>query len=467
MTLSRRGFLRGLGAAAALTVVPGKTLRKAFAATAPVEVTGKAICIVYLPGGWHGRFLAADQYAAAGGAGLQFGATTANTVQVANTALHVDKDTFGSLPTTALANLGVVGINTSRSDHPGAQFKMGGVSYAAQTDTYARQLAAAMVGTFDATKHANACAILGVHNGLGGSNDKSIITTLPSGSPMPQLGIQQFSSVDNLTSSVVAANDPRAAQRALAAVNVTAAQGMSTEVLANNGNATQSLITAYQGAAVDLGKTATSLTTYASIAPAYSEINVATDATVAASTSGQITNFATKMAAAEFAIRNCGTKVAVVIDAVIDGRGNAQTLEWDTHEYVGGNGSSVSLQQNMVRRIIPAIKAFTTRMATSGIEVTLVLASEFVRGIDVGTDPTSTKNASDHGGAAIAAVLGPQFKAGTTAVLDTDARTSIASPSAYAQDWDPLYALLARSVGVSQNPWSVASGKQDHSSLLR
>ncbi|MEZ4365754.1 MAG: hypothetical protein R2939_05640 [Kofleriaceae bacterium] len=433
------------------------------------EIRGKAVCFVFLPGGWHGRFLTADMHAAAGADNLRFGATAGNTARVGASNLYLDAATFGSL--TRRANMGVLGIRTTTADHPGAQINMAGFSFAELADCAPRRLAAAMVGqAYDPLAHANACALLGVHRSLGGSQRRSLIRELPADAPMRDLRIQQFSDLGNLLGAAAPVDDPNAAARAAAADDLDAAQRMSQPVLARHARGTTSLAGAYDSAIASLrAEPMQTFTPYEDIAPAYSDIAINGGAVRPADLSGEIFHFATKMAAAEFAIRNCGTKVAVVIDGEIDGRGDPESLDWDTHQGITGGGGAVSLQERMVRRIIPAIEAFTTRMAASGIDVTTVIASEFTRGVDPTDGPgQGLATSSIHGGAAVAAVIGSAFQAGTTAQLSVTGRTQLANPDGYDANWSPLYSLVARGVGLSAaaNPFSVTAGRQDHASLL-
>ena len=350
LTVSRRSWLKGLGAIAGASAV------SRFIGEAKAAPGGKAAVVsIFFEGGFNACFTSADSFAGSGA----FGCSNSNIKNLGN-GLVVDASTIGSLGDWAIGHMAAIGNHHGSTDHPSAvrnNFTDGGASFPVQ-------LAAAMGGeaAFKAVALGN-LPMAGPSSAINGVSHQLLRTM-----------------EDCETALGLGPADPARATRSGSANALKHAQKMSQKAIDANPSSLSFAKDAYATDIDSLSKAPLAIDT-GRIASAYG-----------ASSSGELGSLGQKLAAAELMLRS-GTNVITL-----------STPNWDSH----GDRSGSQVRTRMAKEIIPALKTFFSRLRgdsdLAAMNVSVILHGDFARSLP----------SSDHAPALSALVVGPNVKVGTT-----------------------------------------------------
>lgn len=355
MNFTRRSFLQGTSAAAALGMTNASLERLALAQTAKK----RSVLILTMQGGYNALFSSAKSFE-----GTYFGVTGNNYVDLGG-GLTMDKAFIDGLGPYAKTHVATAGIRHGSAAHTAAQtgFWMGGGTQSAPL-----LLASSMANN-------------------GPIRAAEIVRTTIAGNHAAVNGVS-LQGINNLRTTIDTLQGTNAADPnpILAIPGTAGSEAMSQEVLNLNPQNLRTDAEARKALAETLKKpTGVPL----------DQIPTAYGVPIGALNFN--TNYTAGFAAAEVMIR-AGTSV-VTMNV---GGG------WDSHQDI--NGASVRSQ--MMTKVVPGAKLFIDRMMadatlSAGHEVTLVLAGEFARSIP----------GSNHAAATSVTVIGPRVKVGSTGVM--------------------------------------------------
>lgn len=313
-----------------------------------------AVLVIFLQGGYNALFGSADSFA-----NRSFGVNNTNMLALSN-GLVVDS-TFNTLGAYAKANLATAGIAHGIPIHPqaqAAQFTVG-----AQNPVIS--LAAALGGS-GSIKCVNVGTeeIPGPRNAVNGVSLQKIVN--------------MQTTIDTLGGG---AQDPTMPDRAIAAQGIAASHSSSKAEIEGNSNSLSSAVTAYDVAIKTLSKPS-------------QPFNPQTLQTAYGLNGTAITNFNSRIAAAELMIRAGANVVSIV------------NVGWDTH----GDTTGARVRTKFTNEILPGLKTFTDRMLTEQSEynITVLILGDFARSLP----------GSDHATVTVATVMGHNVKQGTTGKVD-------------------------------------------------
>lgn len=356
VNLSRRAWLKGLGAVAGAAVgtrVGAKGwVGEALAAPAGPKA---AVISLYFEGGFNAIFSSADSFTGNGAF-----TTSSGTIAEVGNGLYVDKSTIPNLGPWALSHMAAVGCNHGTSAHPVAQI----ANFSDGKQSFMVQLAASMGGT--AAFKAVALGTIPVTAAAGSAAGVSLQLLRTMGDASTALGL-----------GPVDYNRPARAAAGKALAN---SRTMSQNTLVKNPQSTSFGKDGYDTVVDSLGKPVTAVDV-AKIAQAYNT-----------SAGGSLESMASKLAAAELMIR-AGTNVISV-----------STTGWDSH----GDSRGKVVRDKMTAEVIPSLRKFFDRISTepelAAMNISVLLHGDFARSL-----PTS-----DHATVLSALVIGTNVKVGTT-----------------------------------------------------
>ncbi|HLU66646.1 MAG TPA: twin-arginine translocation signal domain-containing protein [Kofleriaceae bacterium] len=401
--LSRRGFLKGVAAAAgalgATRLMGGRLVAPAYAAD-PVEAP--AALLFYMRGGYNALFCSADSFLGNGAFGVRDG----NVLRVKQSGLYVDRNSLGTLSASTLAHMASIGVKHGISQHPAAQANL----WMKGKRSRPIMLSAALGG--DAALR---CVTVGANE--------------PPGNHRAEGGVS-MQYVRDLSTTIAALGGTTKAgapRRELAASGLAVSEAMSAGRLTPNPTSGASLIEGYPAAVAMLSDQAQSFD-YAEIATAYG---------VKPNANGEyptvVKGVRMHFVAAEIMIR-AGANVVI-----IENRG------WDTHK--DRNGSQV---RNMMqgRRIPQMLKVFTDRtLAMQNRNVVTTLFGDFSRSLP----------GSDHQANLTATVIGKYVKLGTTGRVNARVGLPAGTPGI-----EGYWAYLAAALKCPEKPF----GNNPHGLVL-
>jgi hypothetical protein len=315
-----------------------------------------AVVVIFLQGGYNALFGSADSFA-----NRSFGVNNTNMLALSN-GLVVDS-TFNTLGAYAKANLATAGIAHGIPIHPqaqAAQFTVG-----AQNPVIS--LAAALGGSGSIK-----CVNVGQEEIPGPRNSVNGVSL--------QKIVNMQTTIDTLGGG---APDPTMPDRAIAAQGIAASHSSSKTEIEGNSNSLSSAVSAYDVAIKTLSKPSQPFN------PQTLQMAYGLNGTA-------ITNFNSRIAAAELMIRAGANVVSIV------------NVGWDTH----GDTTGARVRTKFSNEILPGLKTFTDRMLTEQSEynVTVLILGDFARSLP----------GSDHATVTVATVMGHNVKQGTTGKVDAN-----------------------------------------------
>jgi hypothetical protein len=389
---SRRGFLKGLGAAVGAAVgtrIPGASLLgEAHAATEPTSLV-----IIHFIGGFNAIFASAGTLTGSFGvtANPQSANTTGNWTRL-TPGMGVDNTLVNAMPAFSRTHAAAVGVRHGLSSHPAAQASL----WTTNGKNSALMLASAMGGTAS------------IKAAVVGGN---LIQAAPKGVVD---GIS-FQSITDMQTTIEAlgggAPNPRVPDRTIALAGVEAAQAMSANALTGNPDSLSSLDNGYQ-AAVGTLKQPVQAFDFEALRTAY-----ALGGTTA------VNSFKAKLAAAELMVR-AGTTVVSLFDG-----------GWDTH----GDRTGTRVREKMTTYVRAPLQTFLTRMVQDpSRNVVVCLMGDFSRSLP----------GSDHQPNLSALVIGRYVKLATSGTVDASVRLPAGTPSSQG-----LWSYLASVTKTAQSPF--------------
>jgi hypothetical protein len=389
MSLSRRGFLKGLGVGAGALVgtrLAGSSLIGLARASTPEPTS--VVC-VYLNGGINAIFTGADAFT-----NTAFGVTGNNVTNFGG--VVVDNALAAAIPAGAKNRVASIGIRHGISDHGNAERSL--------------------------FQSGNQSAPLMLANAMGGNGAiKAAVVggnSLPNGvrpAPVNGVSLQPIQDMKATIDAIAGAqNAPNVADRTGAAKGLAAAAAMSKGVVAKSSSSLTSVDQGLQAAVATLNKPVQPFSV--------------TDFNTAYKLNGTaVNNFNARMAAAELMVRS-GTNFIVAID---DG-------PWDSH----GDSSGNSVRNSMTQRIQPGLKTFLSRMvdgtAVNERNVIVAIFGDFHRSLP----------GSDHQANVAALLIGKTLKNATTGKTDAKVGLNPNTPSIAG-----LWQCLAAAAKVDQSPF--------------
>lgn len=352
--LSRRGFLKALGAGAgalAGTRLAGPGfLREAMAASP--EPT--AVVVVWLNGGINAIFTGADAFT-----GSAFGVTANNATAIGG-GVVIDNALANAIPQNLRSRVASVGIRHGIADHGQAQTR-----------------------TFVSS---NLSGPLALANAIGGSGAiKAAVVggnSLPNGvrpAPIGSVSLQGITDMQATIDAVAGAKpEPSTVDRDGALAGLKASDAMSGGAIAKSPKSLSSVDQGFDAAIATLSKP---------VQP----FNVQDFNTAYALNGTGVRNFASKMAAAELMVRS-GANFVIAEDG-----------GWDTHGDTGGN----TVRNAFTQRIATPLRTFLTRAVEGTMNernVMVAILGDFHRSLP----------GSDHQANLAALVIGKRFKNATT-----------------------------------------------------
>ena len=413
-TVSRRGFLKGVAAAAGAAA--GARIAGPFVRTAAAATETSHLVHIIFPGGYNGLFGGcADKFIG----NTDFGVTSSNVKNVGS-GVFTDAATLGTLPLFALDHWAAIGTRHGVTSHlsNGAEKAL----LFDGTNSYLNQLAYAMGGSSSLKS-----VQFGDRMPYGPQpsfNGVSLQRVTDLGSVIKQLGDAQTP-------------DPTIPDRMLASAALAASRDMSGSQFANNAASLTSASDSYKAAIDTLATPAppTPPVTFADIQAAYGLSGTA------------VNSFSAMMAGAEVMIRAAGSNVINVTDLGF--------VLWDFHQVSGGRSLNGDYSRTKFSRsfnggggpIIAALKTFCSRMLNlPGKNVVVALSGDFVR------LPTG-----DHGDGTMVTVMGKYVKQGVSFPIDGNARFAPGSPGS-----KQLWSYLAAALKVQGTPF----GANPHAALV-
>ncbi len=402
MALTRRQLLAGVGATAAATALPAR---------ADAAVERPAIVLIYLQGGYHALFSAADAYVAS-----HLYDCTEATVRDLGNGLVVDKDTLGALPPAVLGRMATVGVNHRASGHDFA------LKYAwfDGADSVPLKLAEALGGT---------SAFRCVHFGNS-----------PGDVPHRAYRGISMTSVPDLSAPVTlysaADSGPR---RDLVARALKTSLDYGTRRFARSPTSLSHTWEGTNTLIASLTRPPPSGIDWPAISAAYG--------LPAGDLSAR--SFASQLAGAELMLR-AGTDVVCVTSKVVTI--GATNHDWDTH-----GDSTGSESREMMKAVLPSLSTFLGRtLAMPGRNVVTLLWGDFARlGGKAGVE-------SGHGNGVSASVFGKYVRPGTTGRFATNATDMLYQLPKDTPEYPGLWALLTSLAKCPSSPW----GDNPHRSLV-
>jgi hypothetical protein len=392
---SRRSLMQATGAVAGglaasrLMTGDGLLSRTAFGQTA---IEKPALLMIYLNGGYNSLFGSADSF--------NDPAAFAGTKTALSGGLVVDASTYGTLPAYALGHIATVGVRHGITSHGAAQM----ANMSDGTRSYGLRLASILGGD---------AAIKAVNVG----------TQMMPG-PRPAEGGVSLQQVNDMKSTIAAlggASDPTIPDRKIGAAGITAAQTMSADRL----KASPVMMTGMRDglqSGIDTLLKPVQMFNYGTMATAYGM----------ATTTTAVTNFASKMAAAELMI-TAGANFVVAVDT-----------GWDTH----GDRTGTNVRNMMNTRILPSLKTFINRMLNvPDRNVVVAIIGDFARSLP-GSDHASSLNST---------VIGKYVKVGTTGRVSATVQLPAGTPAV-----PGYWSYLSKVLKVPTDPF----GTNPHTSIL-
>jgi hypothetical protein len=398
--MKRRSFLQLGAAAASFASLPrrGRRLGLFPDARAQAAPGTPALLLLFTRGGYNSLFASADSFLANG----FFGVNTNNVTDVGS-GVYTDKATFGTMPAAAQSHMASIGVNTSITSHSAAR---SADLHDGMLNSYPLELAAAMGGT---------AAIKAAQVGNEGLEP-------------PQNTINGVSlQVINDVSSTIAAlggggNDPTIPDRGIAAKALTAASSLSQARTTASASSLRSMTDGYAASIATLTAPAQSFS-YPMMAQAYG----------LSATTTAVTNFASKLAAAELMI-TAGANVVVAVD----------NSGWDTHGDTTG-----TRVRNMWTALMPAFNTWLTRsLSMPGRNVVTMIMGDFARSYP----------GSDHANCETVTVIGNTVKQGTTGHMSQ----TVTLPTGSTPGVQGLWAYIAATLKLPTNPF----GTDPHGLIL-
>lgn len=389
--LSRRGFLKAVGASAgalAGTRLAGSSLFGIARAATPEPTS---VVVVYLNGGFNAIFTGADAFLASGA----FGVNNGNVTNIGN-GLVIDTTLANAIPTTLRSKVATIGIRHGITDHGNAERS----NFVFNNQSAPLMLASSIGGT-----GAIKAAVTG--------NNSLPNNVMPS--PVGGVSLQPINDMKATIEAIAGAQAaPNVADRPNMAKGLAAAQAMSKPTVTKN---PASLVS------VDQALTAAIDTVKKPVQPfSQTEFNTAYGLSGTA-----VNNFTAKLAAAELMVRS-GTGFVIAQDDFV----------WDTH----GDTDGTSVRNKMTQRIAPALKTFLTRMVDGAAQtdrnVVVAILGDFNRSLP----------GSDHQANLTALLIGKTIKNGTTGKTDSNVGLAPSTPSI-----PGLWQALAAAAKVDTSPF--------------
>lgn len=371
MNISRRGFLKGVSAAAGAMVGTRLAGSGLFGVAHAATPEPTSVVVVWLNGGINAIFTGADAFSGTGA----FGVTSGNVTALGG-GVVIDSTLAAAIPTAVRTKTASIGIRHGITDHGNAETSL----FMSGTQSAPLMLADAIGGSA-----AIKSAVVGD-------------STLPNGvSPNTVNGVS-LQPINDMKATIEAiagaASAANVADRANMAKGLAAAQLMSKNAVTKH---------PISLASVDPGLTAAIATVQKPVQPfSATEFNTAYGLTGTA-----VNNFKSKLAAAELMVR-AGAGVVI-----------AQDGGWDTH----GDSDGTTVRNMMSTRIAPPLKTFLTRMldGTAATERNVIVAilGDFHRSLP----------GSDHQANLAALVMGKNLKNATTGKTDSNVAQAPSTPS--------------------------------------
>jgi hypothetical protein len=401
MSLSRRSFLKGAGAAGAAAMVSGVRMP-----TAMAQATQRNVFVhLFMNGGYNALFTSAGSFMGNG----TFGVSAGNVDNLGN-GLIVDKSFMDGLSIAGNAahntwvreHLGCVGVRHGSSDHGGSQT---GYWMAGETTSGIIKLAGAMGG--DAP--IKAARIGGMPNGnhaaVGG------------------VSLQAISDM-NATIAVLRGGNALEPRREVMPSAANASNAMSKDILGRNPVNLRADKEGRSALVAALAKAPPAID-YNTI-PSFYGLNAVPNGI-------SMANMAAPMAAAELMV-HAGSNVITI-----------ENGGWDTH----GDRDGSTVRNMMNQRIYAGVRTFINRMmvqklAGPEVNVTLVIGGDFSRSLP----------GSDHATVLSATVIGNSIKAGTTGAV-----TPQVGLQAGTGGWTSMWSLLADIAKLPTNPFGTNAAK--------
>jgi Protein of unknown function (DUF1501) len=363
---SRRGFLKGLAAAAGSAVgtrlAGSSLLGTAYAAPEPTSVV-----IIHFIGGYNAIWSSAAPLTGS------FGVTAGNFTDLGN-GVTVDSVLADAYSPFVKQHVATIGVNHGQSSHPGARkslWDQGGGK------CYAHALAAAIGGT-----GSNKALIAGAQDLKG---DRPV-------APVNGVAFQNVLDMKSFLDSIGGSGPgPREPDRTVALAGLGGAQTMSKNALDGSPSSLLGLRQGYTDAVATL-----------KLPPATIDLP-AIQAAYGLGAATNVQSFKSKLAAAELFVQS-GTNVVSIFEP-----------GWDTHG--DNNGNTV---RNMMTPMMAPLKTFLDRMVTAAStrNVVVCLMGDFARSLP----------GSNHQPNLSATVIGKHVQRGTTGRVNADVAVSAGTP---------------------------------------
>jgi hypothetical protein len=388
--LSRRGFLKGLGAGAG-AMVGTRLAGSALLGDARAATGGAAVVVVHLVGGFNSLFVSADSFAGTG----VFGVNAGNHTVIGN-GVAIDNTWNTALSPYAKDHLAVLGVRHGLSSHEPACR----ANWSYNGNNAALVLANAIGGTAPVK-----AAVVG--------------SGLNSDVPSTAVNGVSFERINDLSGTADAMGltpvTDRRPNRAIARGVMTQTHAMARAELAANPRSLVSADLGYKAAIDTLGTPPPPNVTLAGLQSAY-----------ALGTSTSVSSFKAKFAAAELMIR-AGTNVVAIFDG-----------GWDTH----GDADGADVRSKMTSYVLAPMATFINRMIDPAQNPTqnviLVVIGDFARSLPD----------SDHQPNFSAAVFGRNVQRGTTGKVASNVSLPTGTPGI-----PGMWSYLAAAAKLPTNPF--------------
>jgi hypothetical protein len=407
MNFSRRGFLKGMAAAAGaaagtrLASRGGSLLGDARAAAGG---EAPAVVLVHFIGGYNSIFSSSSSFLTSSPA--NFGVNAGNFTMLGN-GLSMDNVLVNGMSPFSQAHVATIGVRHGISDHH-----------------FARQ----SIFSNNGSGH---CAPIQLASLIGGTapiKAASVGQALRDGQATPEAGVTLQTILDMRTAISVlggGAPDPNAPSRTGSVAGLEAANGMTKREITGSPSSLTSLSQAY-GASVDTLKQVVHPTDLATLQTAYG---------LGASSVVRSNDFKAQIAATELMITG-GSNVVLLQ--------HGATAEWDLHNDTTGTG----VRNKMQAEIVKPLNVFLNRVLNDPARnVVVCMMGDFARSLP----------GSDHQPNLSVSVFGKYVKQGTTGKVDNDAGLPASCPGI-----PGLWAYLAAVAKVPGSPF----GANPHALVL-